>query len=146
MSAFGRPFTESIIHDLARRPDALPSVLGGKSGFSYPQRGWLYRSAAARYEGDGSIEAMWNRLDSEIGRGKGPTPWKTHEAAIVRDRLTSMVAMERGESAKFVRSLYLDHPTVVTWRGHEVAMRVGLEFTMTGEWLPAVRRLFGAST
>lgn len=24
--------------------------------------------------------------------------------------------------------------------------RVGLEFTMTGEWLPAVRRLFGAST
>jgi hypothetical protein len=23
--------------------------------------------------------------------------------------------------------------------------RLGLEFTMTGEWLPAVRRLFGAS-
>jgi hypothetical protein len=24
--------------------------------------------------------------------------------------------------------------------------RLGLEFTMTGEWMPAVRRLFGAST
>ena len=49
-----------------------------------------------------------------------------------------------GQGLSALSTLALSAP--LTMLSIACGARVGLEFTMTGEWLPAVRRLFGAST
>ena len=49
-----------------------------------------------------------------------------------------------GQGLSALSTLALSAP--LTMLSIACGARVGLEFTITGEWLPAVRRLFGAST
>lgn len=125
---FGSPFTESVIQDLAKKPTVNPSPSTGP-GFSYPQRAWLYNSAIALLEPGGTKVAMAEKLQTEISRGIGPTPWKMREGRTVRNYLEALLQLRARDQATFVQSRFVERPISVLWCGHELALRLGLEFT-----------------
>ncbi len=140
MSAVGSPFTQSDIRALAQDPNRDLASLRSGSGFSYPQRNWMYSAAAAYYEQGRDREALWARLDDEVARGQGPTSWKLSRSEEVRLRLETFLELDRRAVAPFLVSAKTSPDAVMSWRDHLI--RVPLGFIMQSPEGPFMRLLW----
>ncbi len=141
MSVVGSPFTLSDIRELARDPNISLASLRSGSGFSYPQRGWIYAAAAAYYEHGRNAEAMWASLEAELERGRGITPFKLQQAETVRVHLETFLALDRrAPEAPFLISAKTSPDAVTSWRNHLIRTPLGL--IMQGPQGPIMRLLW----
>jgi hypothetical protein len=127
LPAVGDPFTPSDIRELARDPNLSLASLRTGSGFSYPQRGWIYAAATAYYEHGRDSEALWARLEAELERGRGLTPFKSRQADDVRVHLETFLDLDRRAAhAPFLISAKTSPDAVTSWRNHLIRMPLGL--------------------
>jgi hypothetical protein len=119
-----RPFGPGDIVDLARNP-AKDLAARPPGGFSFPQRGWVYRAAEAFYRSGRSESALWTAFEAQV-TGQKMTDWKRTKGQELTPRLQRFVGLDRQSRAAFVESAYVYPSSVVTWREHALRLPLGL--------------------
>lgn len=127
-----RCFGLSEISDLAISPSAyLRGRLrrAASEGYGYPERRWRYGALGDYHSGDRSLEALRANLAARLAAGVGPTPTKQLRLAQIGRLLERRyVPRDRVSSLAFRGLDYVDRPTPREWRGHCIALPLGLAF------------------
>lgn len=119
-----RPFGAADIVALSRNPDRDLSLRTG-TGFSFPQRGWIYAAAEGFYRAERSPAALWATFDRVV-TGREMTPWKAERRGDLKSMLDRFLTMDKRSEARFVESAFASPTRVITWREHELCLPLGL--------------------
>jgi hypothetical protein len=125
------PFTAAMIRELDHDPPRFIRNLGRQregKGFGYPQETWRYGALDRFHAADRSLEAADGYLAEILGGGGGPTRWKRREIAELREQTRQYALRDQRRPSRYLTALVPWRPSLVTWRGHVLALRSGLTF------------------